>query len=130
MFDSHAYRLTISKARTAAGLARFLRRANATEHADARLLEAIRLGRSAASHRRRMIAFDAPPSPGPFVCGTFEVETRDGFVHLIDNDATHDRRITPTMAREMAAAFIECADFIDRANMTPEQTAEETAKRC
>lgn len=37
--------------------------------------------------------------------------------------------MSPTRAREVAAGLIECADYIDRQNMTAEDIANETAKR-
>lgn len=75
------------------------------------------------------------PSSGPFV-----VKQDDGFRYLSVVEAngatiqitTDVARVTPCnsrQARELAAALLECADFIDRAAMTPADVAEETRAR-
>ena len=81
------------------------------------------------------------PSAGPFFVrcgpqknGSIEWSIRadeESHVEIDDIDSVDFCRwLTPKGARELAAALIECADFIDRANMTPEQIAAATAKRC
>lgn len=68
--------------------------------------------------------------------GIFYVEdNRDGISveavgEFVSIDATTNAlMLTPTKAREFAAALIEVTDYIDRAAMTPADVAEETRAR-
>lgn len=69
------------------------------------------------------------PNASQFVVGSVEVEAVNDMVSIADSRPTRMRRMTPAQARELGAALVECADFIDRAAMTPADVAHETLLR-
>mgnify|MGYP006921420499 FL=1 len=73
------------------------------------------------------------PSAGPFSiisdekrsADVIHFESREVALKIRNGKTTLAQFMNPSEARELAAALIECADYIDRQNMTAEDKAKD-----